>query len=318
MDYDYEDQGSYDVSVLCSSCLCELHTDAERQEHYASEWHIYNVKRKTAELPPIPYQLFHEKFTLVQKMKEEEQKRNGKIICPITNREFKSQAAYDHFRGTKEYARQYERFVKKQQALQQQALQQQDGNNDEETTGRKFVSKHHIEYVVPPAEEDQPTAQDLALIEQDKLDEAAEAEDNVMKTTTTTTTTTETMNDEDDATVQEGQNAIPLKYSLFDNYGPFSCTRTAYTYMVRKYNFKIPYMEFLIDFEGLLEYLGAKIGIGHVCLNCNKRFPTTIGCQQHMITQNHTAFTLEALQKGAEFEGEDFIFNFYVFLSQLC
>jgi len=121
--------------------------------------------------------------------------------------------------------------------------------------------------------------------------------------------------DDEEFQLQEGQVAIPLKHSLFDNVGPFQCVRTSYMYMAKKFNFRIPYQDFLIDFEGLMEYLGAKIGIGHLCLGCNKRFSTTIGCQTHMVQENHCAFTLEALQKGND-DGEggsDFLFDFYDF-----
>jgi hypothetical protein len=314
---------SYDVSVLCSACLCELHTDEERQQHYTSEWHIYNIKRKTAELPPIPFELFHEKFTMVQKMQAEDKARNGKITCPITKRQFKSQSAYDHFRTTKEYARQYERFVIKRQKEQEQA---QSGIVVEQVV----KSKHFFEWIAPSSEDDQPTANDLALIEQDKLDEeelkkieAEEGETSTTATTTTTTTSTTAptnMAEDDDEELQEGQVAIPLKHSLFDNIGPFTCTRTAYTYMSKKYNFKLPHIDFLIDLEGLMEYLGAKVGIGHVCIGCNKRFETTRGCMQHMVDQNHTTFSLETLQLGGQIDdsedgknGGDFVFDFYDF-----
>jgi pre-60S factor REI1 len=36
--------------------------------------------------------------------------------------------------------------------------------------------------------------------------------------------------------------------------------------MLKQHGFFIPFVENLVDLEGLLTYLGEKIGIGHVCL----------------------------------------------------
>jgi len=265
-----------------------------------------------------------------RKCKPKIRQKNGKITCPITKRQFKSQSAYDHFRTTKEYARQYERFL-----IKRQKEQEQDQNG---VMGEQVVkNKHSFEWSPPSPEDDQLTPNDIALLEQDKLDDEAlanaQAEEDGEKDVATTTTTTTTMtdkttqtegkdNDDDDDNVdlQEGQVAIPLKYSLFDHTGPFQCTRTAYTYMAKKFNFKLPHMDFLIDLEGLLEYLGAKVGIGHVCIGCNKRFETTHGCMQHMVSQNHTTFTLDILQAGNADDDEfgDFVFDFYDFSHNLA
>lgn len=46
-------------------------------------------------------------------------------------------------------------------------------------------------------------------------------------------------------------------------------------------------MDYIEDLEGLLTYLGEKIGIGHVCIYCNGKgraaYPSTHAVRQHMV-----------------------------------
>jgi pre-60S factor REI1 len=44
----------------------------------------------------------------------------------------------------------------------------------------------------------------------------------------------------------------------------------------------------VVDLEGLMEYLGAKVGVGRVCLFCNGkgkgRYPTIEAVRLHMVS----------------------------------
>ena len=59
--------------------------------------------------------------------------------------------------------------------------------------------------------------------------------------------------------------------------------------MYRKYGFSIPDMEYLVDAKGLIEYLGAKLAIGHVPLYVSglqenaKQFVDLHAVQRHMV-----------------------------------
>ena len=41
------------ISLTCLACAAVFGTPLEQKEHYRSDWHRYNLKRKLAELPPI-------------------------------------------------------------------------------------------------------------------------------------------------------------------------------------------------------------------------------------------------------------------------
>lgn len=63
--------------------------------------------------------------------------------------------------------------------------------------------------------------------------------------------------------------------------------------MVKKYSFFVPDIEYLVDLEGLLEYLQEKVRLGNMCLYCEKRFSSTIACQHHMISSSHCKMKYE-------------------------
>lgn len=53
------------------------------------------------------------------------------------------------------------------------------------------------------------------------------------------------------------------------------------------HGFFIPEEQYLIDLEGLMEYLGFKVGAGATCLWCSKEFTTTNGARLHMMYKDH-------------------------------
>lgn len=53
------------------------------------------------------------------------------------------------------------------------------------------------------------------------------------------------------------------------------------------HGFFIPEEQYLIDCEGLMEYLGFKVGAGATCLWCNKEFKSVHGVRLHMTSKDH-------------------------------
>lgn len=49
------------------------------------------------------------------------------------------------------------------------------------------------------------------------------------------------------------------------------------------HGFFIPDVEYLVDLEGLLSYIGDKVGVGHCCVYCHKVFASIRSCQDHMV-----------------------------------
>lgn len=50
-------------SFTCASCQVVFQSSEQQRDHYRSEWHRYNLRRKTSELPPVTEQIFNQRLT---------------------------------------------------------------------------------------------------------------------------------------------------------------------------------------------------------------------------------------------------------------
>lgn len=72
-------------------------------------------------------------------------------------------------------------------------------------------------------------------------------------------------------------------------------------HMYDYHGFFFPEEKYLIDREGLLEYLGFKVGAGSTCLWCNKQFTTTQGARLHMMYKDHCKIFYDQEKAVGEF-----------------
>lgn len=82
---------------------------------------------------------------------------------------------------------------------------------------------------------------------------------------------------------------IPVTDCLFCLHHSRSLVKNV-AHMTKVHSFFIPDIEFLQDLEGLIHYLGEKVGVGKICLWCNERgksFYTTESVQAHMNDKSH-------------------------------
>ena len=62
------------------------------------------------------------------------------------------------------------------------------------------------------------------------------------------------------------------------------------THLTERHCFFLPDAEYLADLEGMLTYMGEKVGKGLMCLYCNERsknFPNLASVQRHMADKQH-------------------------------
>ncbi|XP_075442042.1 cytoplasmic 60S subunit biogenesis factor ZNF622 [Ascaphus truei] len=84
-------------------------------------------------------------------------------------------------------------------------------------------------------------------------------------------------------------DTIPVTDCLFCPHHSRSLMKNI-AHMTKVHSFFIPDIEFLQDLQGLIRYLGEKVGVGKVCLWCNekgKSFYTTESVQAHMNDKSH-------------------------------
>jgi pre-60S factor REI1 len=99
------------------------------------------------------------------------------------------------------------------------------------------------------------------------------------------------------------QDKVPLDItqSLFCNHKSNSLEENI-EYMKKRYRFTIPFEEFCTNREGLIRYLGEKVGVGNYTLYDNRQFDSVEACQHHMVDTS----TCMILWEGNEEEYSDF------------
>lgn len=58
-------------------------------------------------------------------------------------------------------------------------------------------------------------------------------------------------------------------------------------YMAEEFGFFVPFVERLVDVEGLLRYLGQKVGVGYACVECDRGFGEVGAVRRHMVDVGH-------------------------------
>lgn len=104
---------------------------------------------------------------------------------------------------------------------------------------------------------------------------------------------------------EEEIEELPLgpNISIFDN-KEFETVDECVKYMAETFGFFIPDVEYLVDMEGLLGYLGEKVKLGGLCLCCQKQCKPGRPCQNHMRDSSHCKI---AFEEGVDLdEYEDF------------
>lgn len=108
--------------------------------------------------------------------------------------------------------------------------------------------------------------------------------------------------DEEDEELND-EDVIPITNCLF-------CTKNSKNmeknlcHMSEHHSFFVPDLEFVADLEGMMLYLGAKVGQGRMCLWCNeksKRFRTLDAVRKHMIDKGHCKINFSGGNAIAEF-----------------
>lgn len=91
------------ASFTCISCSVLFQNGDLQRDHYRTDWHRYNLKRKLVELPPITEDDFKLKIEFQTKQKEEKVNAGkSTTVCKICNKSFSSAKAYDnHIKSNK-------------------------------------------------------------------------------------------------------------------------------------------------------------------------------------------------------------------------
>uniref|UniRef100_A0AC35TIL8 C2H2-type domain-containing protein n=1 Tax=Rhabditophanes sp. KR3021 TaxID=114890 RepID=A0AC35TIL8_9BILA len=258
------------TNFTCISCRVKFSDGEMQREHYKSEWHRYNLKRKEAELPAIALALFDEKkvqFNIQKELEVIETTVKTSTYCHPCGKLFKS-------------VNSYATHVKSKVHIEKDAAFKENG-----------VDKEDIAFTVK-AKTPRNVKLDKETIDQHMTEIHETQVEQPMEVTEETNSTTHQIDEEDDL---NDDDAIPSCSCLF-------CPEKSENFddnmkhMYSAHGFFLPDTRFVSDAEGLITFLGYKVGCGKICILCNersKRFETVEACQQHMVDKTHCMINQE-------------------------
>ncbi|KAJ3285984.1 hypothetical protein HDU79_006913 [Rhizoclosmatium sp. JEL0117] len=250
----------------CLACHVAFRTADTQRDHYRSDWHRYNLKRKVAELPPVSSENFAlrlESGSQAAKNSQDQAKQGFSATCQCCKKTYSTENGYANHLASKKH--------KDAQIAWDKA----------QAEGKNLTKKSTAESSTPSTPKI-PWRVQLA-----------------------TAQTEDSLNAVIDAKIATAIHLNPHSDCLF-------CTHTTTSieenlkHMAVAHSFFVPDLEFLVDMEGLLKYLGEKISVGNVCIFCNgkgRALHSLEAVRKHMTDKGHCKVEYE---NGGELELGDF------------
>ncbi|KAK0420505.1 hypothetical protein QR680_014728 [Steinernema hermaphroditum] len=258
------------TGMTCIACSVVFANFDIQREHYKTEWHRYNLKRKVVGLPPISDHQFDEKVLNSRNQAEKQitEEQNCASLCKACSKVFKSSNAYDNHLNSKRHKENAAKFAKE---------------NDESTPmHHKLPAKQPTQNLPNVAAAGNRLMNKAEQMAQDVEDEDDDDD-------SSSGWVTDHGSDDGDDYLDE-TDAIPVDSCLFCPQTSASMEKNL-VHMSYAHGFFIPEAEYCSDVEGLLKYLGMKVGCGRMCLWCgekSKTYKTAKDCQRHMLDKQHT------------------------------
>lgn len=257
------------TSFTCITCRVAFRDLEIQRQHYKSDWHRYNLKRKVADLPPVTVEDF-QKRVIAQCNKYDASREEESKYCSICGKTFSTQNQYDNHLSSKKHK---DKLFKLDMA--------QPPSEDESTVGDSALSTS--------------IASSFSTVRTGKTVEDA---DNME-------ISSDVESVDSDEWLEDTDNPITNNNCLFCNHHSRSVLYNL-KHMTIAHSFFIPDPEYCIDIKGLLTYLGEKIYAGYICIWCNdsgKAFQSIDAVKAHMIDKGHCKMLHEgdALAEYAQF-----------------
>ncbi|KAL3831320.1 hypothetical protein ACJMK2_023087 [Sinanodonta woodiana] len=258
----------------CISCRVAF-LDAETQRnHYKTDWHRYNLKRKVAELPPVTAETFRERVLTAQR-EQLEAEEDQSTSCTLCSKHFSTRNAYQNHINSKKH--------RDAESRQLEKSHQEVNELNKKNTEKVIIDPVNLSMKPQMKEanevlEEGSSQQPSTVQTRKQTEESTEAKD------------TKVTGESDSESVEswEGE-ALGIEECLFCSYVSKTLEDNV-KHMTTKHSFFLPDAEYIVDLEGLISYLGAKVGEGNMCLWCNERgkaFHSTKSAQQHMLDKGH-------------------------------
>ncbi|PCH43710.1 cytoplasmic protein [Wolfiporia cocos MD-104 SS10] len=259
----------------CLSCSIAFHSAEDQREHYKSDHHRYNMKRRVAGLPPLSVVMFNQK--VLERRAETAIMASPKgSTCEVCGKSYTTENAYRSHINSRKH---------KENEL-------------------KAAAKAKVQHAPEPLREDTPMETSPAPVPAEKGVETQPSTSQpppaVLKVDDSASE--EQVNQTIDEKIAAARARLSTSQCLF-------CSSTSSTldanleHMLLAHSFFIPDTEYLVDLPGLLTYLGEKIAVGNVCIYCNGRgreFRTLDAVRKHMLDKGHCKIAYDSEEDRLE------------------
>jgi len=314
-------------SFTCVTCRVQYGDGEAQRLHYKSDWHRYNLKRKVAALPPITEAAFSEKSTKLSSAKTKKSESASTIFrCSLCSKDFATENSLQSHLSSKKHKEAVSSSTMRQSissvngsfasSAQDSAeeevivkiLKKKPSADEKEKKSRNVMESRdkRSKFVAYRANRAKGNDDDDDHSGNEDDDEWESDDDDDGESDIESVEGVAMEDEEADLPFGDGE-AIPNTSCLFCSSSSSSSVEENLKHMSSSHSFFVPDLEyFLVDVEGLLTYLGEKVGCGFLCLWCNekgKAFHTVDSAQAHMRDKGHTKMLHEG---DALFEYADF------------
>ncbi|XP_071440834.1 cytoplasmic 60S subunit biogenesis factor ZNF622 [Hetaerina americana] len=246
----------------CIACRVAFKSSEVQRQHYKSDWHRYNLKRRVAELPHVTAEEFQRRV-LLQREKDEAESKESSVYCNYCKKTFNNNNSYENHLHSKRHRDSVSDPMK--------AVGASASSNDHSKSqiasgsGSKNTKKNYSTDIVI-AREIRTDKESLDISTDSEIEEV----------------------DSDEWEDISG-DAIPVNDCLFCSHHSCNLEKNL-KHMTVAHSFFVPDVEYVTDMNGLISYLGEKVGEGFMCLWCNTRgrtFYSIEAVRKHMIDKGH-------------------------------
>lgn len=215
----------------CRSCNVQLPDLEVLRQHYKSEWHKYNLKRKIVNQPPIKAHEF-DVLNAAKSKTFEEPKENR--YCTTCRKKFNTKNQYENHLVSKRH-------------------KEKRGGNDNELSQRTDNTVEDVNVDTSGLGDSVSVGN---VVSRKRTDTEDMDTDSVVESV------------DSDEWIEDTENPVDNNNCLFCDHHSRSLTRNL-KHMSVAHTFFIPDFEYCVDPRGLLTYLGEKIFAGYMCIWCN-------------------------------------------------
>lgn len=249
---------SAEVNYTCNTCGLNFGAGDYQREHMKTDWHRYNLKRRVAELPPIPAEVFSQKMQQIQQQQ----------AAPAPSRK----------QVTKKDLKRQEKEAKRNEQMQNGVAKLNLGRSE----SRSSLSS--VGFSAGEPARDFATSSEVSTdISDSEVDTRSETESEASRHGSTSKA------DDVDRLLKEKLKSyvqMPPNICFMDGHESATALDN-FKYMYSKYGLVVPEEEHVADWEGLMGYYNEKVGLGNCCLTCPYMGRSLAAARAHMLDKQH-------------------------------